>query len=154
MKPKRESIKRHEALYPLSHHHHQALFVALNLKRAGTELSRYSVTEVLEDTLSFWEPAGKQHFREEEEILLTAFARYDSVDHPEIKDMLMEHVQIRALIDSISQASNPPVETLQKLGILLENHVRKEERVIFPMIERVLPEEKLQELSAYFTKNE
>ena len=42
---------------------------------------------------------------------------------------------------------------MNELGELLETHIRKEERIIFPMIEEALPEEKLQELGFYLHIN-
>ncbi|MFD2624120.1 hemerythrin domain-containing protein [Salibacterium salarium] len=148
------SIKRHESLYSLSHHHHHGLFLSLNLKRVNTEKARYTAEKVLEDTRNFWNPGGIQHFREEEEILLPAFAQFASVDIPEIKTMLIDHVRIRTMMDKVTNAKAPDVEEMQHLGALLENHIRTEERIIFPMIERALPEEKLQELSYFLHVND
>ncbi|MFB4164107.1 hypothetical protein ACE1TI_09765 [Alteribacillus sp. JSM 102045] len=79
----------------MSHHHHHGLFVAMNLKRVGTEKSRYSKEEVVEAAEDFWNSGGNQHFREEEEILLPALSQYASIDTEDIKEMqemLIEHV--------------------------------------------------------------
>ncbi len=149
MQEKRKGIKRHVALYPLSHHHTNALHMALKLKRAGTEKSRITVKEISQDLDAFWNPDGRQHFREEEEVLLTAFAQYASVDRPEINEMLIEHVKIRALIDTLLTSEETNLSKMHDLGELLEAHIRKEERIIFPMIEQALPEEKLQELAPH-----
>lgn len=149
MSEKRKSLKRHTALQPLSRHHMIALHLALKMRRAGTEKSQLSVPELIQEAEEFWNPDGLVHFREEEEILLTAYAQYASPDIPEIQEMLIEHVEIRALFETILRADEPKVDTLHKLGELLDEHVRKEERVIFPMIEKALPEDKLQEVEPY-----
>src|SRR5699024_6564289 len=139
-KPKRgKSLKRHVSLQPLSRHHMIGLHTALKLRRANTSKSRYTIEEILQDLEKFWEPDGRNHFREEEEILLTAFAQHASIDRPEVREMLIEHVQIRALIDSILKAKEPNIPMMHELGTLLDVHIRKEERVIFPMIEKALP---------------
>lgn len=39
-------------------------------------------------------------------------------------------------------------ETLQRIGEQLEEHIRLEERVVFPMIENILPEEGLKEVAS------
>lgn len=150
MEKKHKGIKRHKVLQPLSRHHMVGLHTALKLKRAGTDESRWTIEETMEDLKSFWDPAGQQHFREEEEILIPAFAQYASIDREEIKEMLLEHVKIRSLIDMLLQSNEQDVPRMHELGKLLEIHIRKEERVIFPMIEKALPEEKLQELAPYF----
>ncbi len=149
MEKKRRGLKRHETLKPLSRHHMIALHLALKLSRAGTDKSRLTMEEIKQELQEFWNPNGQQHFREEEEILLTAFAQHASIDRIEIKEMLLEHVQIRALIDTILKMDEIDIVIMHQLGTLLEMHVRKEERVIFPLIEKVLPEEVLQELAPY-----
>ncbi|WP_246050132.1 hemerythrin domain-containing protein [Aquibacillus sediminis] len=147
---KKKGIKRHETLYPLSHHHHDALFLALKLRRAGTEKSQLSVDELKNEVNQFWEPGGQQHFREEEEILLPAYAEYESIDQPEIKEMLLEHVMVRSLVRKIQQADTGLEPIMRELGELLEAHVRKEERIIFPMVEKALPEQVLVELEPHW----
>lgn len=144
-----KGIKRHESLKPLSRHHMVGLHLAIKLKRAGTEDSRLTIKEIIEDARGFWIPDGNQHFREEEEVLLPMFARYAQIDRPEIIKMLLEHVQIRSQIESLIDSHNPSLDEMHELGFLLEKHIRTEERVIFPIIEKSIPEEKLLEIAHY-----
>lgn len=150
-KKKRESLKRHESLQPLSRHHMVALHLGLKLRRAGTDKSQLTLEEIQQEVREFWEPDGQEHFREEEEILLPTFAQYASIDRPEMVDMLMEHVQIRALIDQILKMEKDEIDIsiMHELGELLETHVRKEERITFEMIQKELPEDVLTELGPY-----
>lgn len=149
MTKRKKGLKRHESLKPLSRHHMIALHLGLKLSRAGTDKSQLTNEEVKQELKNFWEPDGQEHFREEEEILLVAFAKYNSIDRPEVTDMLLEHVKIRALIDTILTNEDIDITMMHELGALLEVHVRKEERVIFPMIEKALPEEVLVDLAPY-----
>lgn len=146
---KHKGIKRHESLQPLSRHHMIGLHLALKLKRAGTDESRLMIEEIKQEAKEFWNPDGQQHFREEEEFLLPAYAQYGNVDQPEIIEMLLEHVKIRAQMDNLINGEDVSLDVMHELGILLEAHIRKEERVIFPMIEKTLPEDKLHELAPY-----
>lgn len=146
-------MKRHPALHPLSHHHHHALAAAKRLKMAGIQHKGYRLEEVRDLLAAFWHSGGQAHFREEEEVLLPAYAQYASPDHPEIVRMLLEHVQIRSLVDQILYRGNVTEETMSQLGYLLENHVRREERIIFPLMEQAIPEERLQELAPCFHMN-
>jgi len=146
---KRKGIKRHESLKDLSRHHMIGLHLALKLKRAGTEESRLTIEEIMKDADDFWNPDGQEHFREEEEILLPAYAQYKDINQPEIIEMLLEHVQIRSLFDQLLKSKDADLNIMHDLGAILEAHIRKEERVIFPMIEKALPEKKLQELKPY-----
>ncbi|UFU01462.1 hemerythrin domain-containing protein [Radiobacillus kanasensis] len=69
-----------------------------------------------------------------------------SLDREEIREMLLEHVQIRSLIFQIEKF-DPNSALFQELGELLEKHIRKEERVIFPFIEEALPDDMLEDLA-------
>ncbi|MBP1948306.1 hemerythrin domain-containing protein [Virgibacillus litoralis] len=144
-----KGIKRHESLQPLSRHHMIGLHLALKLKRAGTEESRLTIEEIKQEADEFWNPNGQQHFREEEEFLLPAYAQYAKIEQPEIIEMLLEHVKIRAQMDNLINGEDVSLDKMHELGMLLEAHIRKEERVIFPMIEKALPEDKLYELAPY-----
>lgn len=149
MSSKRKGIQRHESLQPLSRHHMEGLFVALKLSRTGTEESRISTEQIITDAKDFWINGGNEHFREEEEILLPAYSQYADIDDPIIIEMLLEHVYLRAGMNKLlnDELTN---EEMRELGVQLEQHIRKEERIIFPMMEKALPEEKLKELEPYF----
>ncbi|QDI92615.1 hemerythrin domain-containing protein [Salicibibacter halophilus] len=149
MTKKGKGIKRHESLYPLSHHHQNGLAVALHLKRAETEESTFTVEETKFKLQRYWENGGSEHFRDEEELLLPAYARYASLAQPEISEMLVEHVQIRALVQQVLE-TDAGAEDMHRLGKLWEQHIRKEERVIFPMLEKALPEDTLEKLHPHF----
>ena len=150
MTKKGKGISRHESLYPLSHHHQNGLAIALYLKRAGTDLSSFTIEEVKGKLQLFWEESGNEHFRDEEELLLPTFAKYESLHQPEISEMLIEHVQIRSMVHQVLEASGDVLDHMHQLGETLEKHIRQEERVIFPMIEKVLPEEDLQAMHPRF----
>ena len=146
---KRKGIKRHGTLKPLSRHHMIGLHLALKLKRAGTKESRLTLEEIVEDAYEFWVPEGNEHFREEEEILLPAYSAFGDINDHEIVTMLVEHVIIRAGMNNLLRENERDIEKMHELGKLLEQHIRREERIIFPMIEKALPEEKLKELAPY-----
>ncbi|MFC2948055.1 hemerythrin domain-containing protein [Virgibacillus sediminis] len=102
----------------------------------------------------FWEKDGNQHFRDEEEILLPVYAKYQSSEQPEIAEMLLEHVTIRSYVQQIITSDENSVSLMNRLGQLLDSHIRKEERIIFPMIEDELPEKELQKLKPYLHVDE
>jgi len=141
-------IKRNEAMFPLSHFHQNGLAIEMFLKRAETEESTYTVEELKEKLQQVLERGGNEHIRDEEEILLATYAQYTSLEAPEIPEMLVEHVQIRALVQQV--ISDGRIEDMHRLGNLLEQHIRKEERVIFPMIEEAVPVEVLKTLHPKF----
>jgi len=92
------------------------------------------------------------HFRQEEEVLLPVLARYGGeLDQESVVLMLAQHARIRGLImdlsDEMTRKGVRP-ETLQSIGEALEEHIRLEEREVFPLVEDVLPQEGLKELAA------
>ena len=135
-------MKRSHALAPLSHQHHQGLYVALRLKRAD----RAGAGEVRQAFLEFWDSDGREHFRAEEEQLLPAFARYADHDHPAVIRVLLEHVDLRRRGADVAAAAEADPEQLRELGERLERHIRHEERVLFALIEEVVPADELARL--------
>lgn len=133
-------MKRAEALQPLSRDHLQSLLAAKRLRDAtdGGTAAR--------DFLDFWETQGRHHFRVEEEVLLPGWALHCPVDRVAVARMLEEHLAIRrgALRAAGTEAS---LDELGKLGRLLHDHVRFEERELFPMIEAALDPVALEHLA-------
>jgi hypothetical protein len=137
-------MKRDPALVTLSHDHHQALFVAQKLRRATGETAAGARASFLE----YWGEHGRAHFRLEEEVLLPAYAGYDDPHQPLVAWVLCDHAEIRNRADAIAAEASTPTEVLNALGIRLAQHVRLEERELFPLIEDALPRERLRELAA------
>ncbi len=124
------------------------MHIGLKLSRSGIEESKLTLDEIITDTKKFWQPGGQEHFREEEEIVLPVYAKYTEINKPEIVEMLLEHVRIRSGIKQLLDDELELTE-MRELGKLLQSHIRKEEQVIFPMIEAALPEDELEKLAPY-----
>lgn len=138
-------MKRSEALQPLSRDHHQALAVALSLRRADAESAGAAAASFLE----FWRSHGQAHFREEEEILLPAYAAHADAGHPLVARVLIDHVEIRERAQRLERvAPDAAPDELNELGERLAEHVRVEERELFPLIEAALPAEAAASLAA------
>jgi hemerythrin-like domain-containing protein len=136
-------MKRSEALQPLSRDHHRALEVALKLRRA----TEADVAEVSREFLTFWREHGALHFRVEEDVMLPAFARHGDPTSPEVVRVLTDHVEIRRRAADLEAGPDSPASDLNALGEMLNDHVRHEERVLFPLIEESLPTDELVELA-------
>jgi hypothetical protein len=136
-------MKRDPSLARFSREHHVALFVAQRLKRASESDARASGDAFL----GYWRSDGREHFREEEEVLLPTFAGFADPDIPVVARMLIDHVRIRRL--AVDIASGPPnAALLRTLGELLEQHIRLAERELFPLIEQAVPRSELERLVA------
>jgi hemerythrin-like domain-containing protein len=142
-----DPVKRAEALQPLSRDHHQALFVAQRLRRAD------DAAEAAGTFLEFWREHGRRHFRVEEEVLLPVWELLGTADPEAVARIAAEHMRIRTAAIEI-EAADPPLERLHALGELLNDHVRFEERELFPRIEDDLDEDGLLQLAGAVTAAE
>jgi len=84
-------LKRHPSLEAFSRDHHVAFVVARWLKRA----LETTAEEARIAFLSYWRSQGREHSREEEEILLPTFAAFADPDAPVVAEFLIDHVRIR-----------------------------------------------------------
>ena len=137
-------MKRSPALRPLSRDHHEALAIALRLRRAKSDTMARDCSAFVR----FWHEHGRDHFRIEEEILLPAYAVHGDRLHPVVERVLAEHAAIRGRVDELEQVDGTPVWALRELGEQLADHVRLEERQLFPLVEEALPAADLERLAA------
>lgn len=133
-------MKRAEALRPLSRDHHAALVAAKSLRETAEP------EPAIQSFLDFWRRDGQRHFRVEEEVLLPRWALHGPVDQPSVTRMLGDHLLIRR--DALRlEAGEASLEQLRELGRRLAEHVRFEERELFPLIEEVLDPDSLSRLA-------
>src|SRR3989454_12555972 len=151
------AMKRHAGLHPLSQHHHFALTQALLMRRAAeAPASRRAAAwrEAEENFLSFWKKAGEQPFREEEELLLPAYARHTPLEQdPAVVRMLAEHAQIQGQIQQLQTAletspeAGPPIEEgVSTLARALYDPTPSEENEGVPPLQPTLGRADLQAL--------
>jgi hemerythrin-like domain-containing protein len=153
-------MKRHSSLHPLSQHHHFALIQALEMRRAAEaplEKRAAGVEKHAAKFVRFWHKTGLVHSREEEEILLPAYSRHMRLDRDaDVMRILADHAEIRAAVLDFEQrlATKIPVEAdqLAHLAKFLHDHVRFEENVVFPHIEKTLGEKGLNEMGRGLTR--
>lgn len=129
-------MKRHASLQDLSRDHHHSLVVARRLRRASAE----DAGAVAAAFLEHWRTEGAEHFREEEDELLPAFARHGDAEDPLVARVLVEHVLIRADAQAVEERPED-LDLLHRLGERMAHHVRLEERELFPLIEATLSDE-------------
>ena len=138
-------MKRHPALMLLSQAHHHGLALALRcrkqslgqLKPMGAEGLRARAREFKD----FFAANLIRHFRAEEAILFP-FAREQSLDIESLlADLLADHERIRAAERAL-ESEKGLAKLLFDAGDLLERHIRREERELFPFLEQRLDEEK------------
>jgi hemerythrin-like domain-containing protein len=136
-------LQRHVSLQPFSRDHYVGLVRAQRLIRSaqsGAEQRRTAVR----DFLAAWEQEIRAHFADEEELLLPV------VDEPDGQRLRREHERLRALAAQAAghaaAAAEPAVEFVRELGQTLNDHIRWEERELFPRVEHRLSAEQLAQI--------
>lgn len=141
-------MKRTEALKPLSREHHHTLFVAKEVRDAdesGAEEARAALVDL-------WHEENALHFRIEEEVLLPGSGLEGPDRDEEVARMLADHLKIRRRMAKLAtearEGAPVDLEDLKEFAGFMRDHVRFEERELFPRIEREMADDALEELAA------
>jgi len=130
--------------------HHRVLEQARRLTEAVPE-DDVALVDTARSFVAFWQGDASILFRMEEEVLLPVLAHHEGSLREPMMRMLAQHASIRGLVMELSdEAMRGEVrpEMLRNLGMRLEDHIRLEERVVFPLIEETLPEHILAEAAS------
>jgi quercetin dioxygenase-like cupin family protein/hemerythrin len=141
-------MKRHPALISLSHDHHHALVQARRLHR-GAAADAPERREAAAAFLRFFARDTRTHFREEEEWFFPLLVDADARATELLTRALLEHQHLHALVRTLDievAAGDVSVTTMRKLAETLEEHIRFEDRVLFPLSESVTPDDVLRRL--------
>jgi iron-sulfur cluster repair protein YtfE (RIC family) len=85
--------------------------------------------------LAFYTSNLVPHFRAEEEVLFPLLRSVVPGSSEMIDELVQNHVQIRTAIPQL-EAGTGLAKLIFDLGDLLERHIRKEERELFPLFEQ------------------
>jgi iron-sulfur cluster repair protein YtfE (RIC family) len=129
---------RHPSLLPLSHDHHHGLALALRCRKQALgqikPMGAAGLRERADEVLAFYRNNLIAHFRAEEEVLFPRLRSMAPQCAGLIDALAAEHELIRRLVEEI-KAGSGLAKLVFDLGDLLERHIRKEERDLFPVFE-------------------
>ncbi|MCP5064250.1 MAG: hemerythrin domain-containing protein [Ignavibacteriae bacterium] len=134
-------MKRNENLINLSHEHHDGLVIALRIKKAIDKTEDYNT--IVNYILHLWATL-KNHFDQEEDNFLAS--KNIDQNNELIKRMLDEHQQFEQLVNKLSSKSENLKEALSDFSELLNDHIRFEERELFPYVEECLTDNELKQI--------
>ncbi len=132
------STKRHESLIPLSREHHYSLVVCLHIHQGlGKEpVDPLWVQARAEAVRHFFAGDLKMHFETEEQVLFPAMLNLPGAAHL-IHELIEEHRKIENLTVELQHTEEARLATpLAHFADLVEAHIRKEERSLFPIFEQ------------------
>jgi iron-sulfur cluster repair protein YtfE (RIC family) len=140
-------LKRTEELQPLSRQHHNGLLFCLLLQKG---IRKNADPEVMRDFVQhFWYKDLQHHFQLEEQYLDPLKNRYHQLVEP-LEQMIREHYDLKSVINEISL--NPTHQSIDELRRKLDDHVRFEERQLFPLIEESISPQELQKIGKILEK--
>ncbi|CAH8281317.1 hypothetical protein EV196_101398 [Mariniflexile fucanivorans] len=126
-------IKRHKALQPLSREHHHGLLLSWKIRAGFSKNIAPERVKVYADW--FFKTHLIPHFEMEEQHVFTIL----DGDNELIKRALSEHEYLKKLFsdEDIKNA-------LSKIEEALDAHIRFEERILFPEIQKIATESQLE----------
>jgi len=144
-------MKRHPALIHLSRDHQQGLMLAQLLKKNAPEYKGLPTDAVgkMNYAKDLYNNELDQHFKEEEEFVFPHLTNKSIEIDELVTEILSEHQILQNSILSLRDDSNL-IDNMDKIGFLLEAHIRKEERILFEKIPEVLSEEELEIIKQKF----
>ena len=129
-------LKRHKALQPLSRDHHQGLLLSWKIRSGFSK--NIEAERIKTYTDWFFETHLMPHFELEETYIFPLL----EADNELIKRAMADHRRLKRLFN----AKDNIEKSLHKIEEELEQHIRFEERVLFPEIQKVATEKELEHI--------
>lgn len=133
-------IKRNENIVILSREHHHGLLFAWKLRQGLS--AKVEPTRMAKYVAYFWNTHLVEHFREEESLL------FSELQHALVSKAVGQHTAINTLVHRILVDEKGSVDAYGNLADLIADHIRFEERELFPYLEAVIPSEQLSHIGS------
>ena len=137
-------MKRHRALQTLSSDHHNGLLSVRRLMQSADAEAEMR-NEAIREFRRLWVNEFAQHLLDEERWLAPLLTPV------QIRRLREEHRRIRDLASMAAEqelADDPPSDWVRHLANTLHDHIRWEERELFPAIEKSSSEKELMMIEA------
>ncbi|MEZ4792471.1 MAG: hemerythrin domain-containing protein [Gelidibacter sp.] len=126
-------LKRHKALQPLSRDHHHGLLLSWKIRNGFNKNVELGRIKTYADW--FFETHLIPHFELEEAHIFPLLDENNEL----VKRALAEHRRLKRLFNEEGDVE----KSLHKIEEELEQHIRFEERVLFPEIQKIATEDEL-----------
>jgi hemerythrin-like domain-containing protein len=135
----KKPIKRNSNIVKLSRDHHASLLFCWKLRQG---IKRHTAIErMVKYVQYFWSQHFAPHFKEEEEFL------FAPLHDDKIQKAIEDHKKIRSIINDLSHLDSvQSTNQLSGLADTVDEHIRYEERVLYPHLEVLLSEKQLEDI--------
>ena len=131
---------RDPSLRPLSRQHQHALALCVRIERTS-RTGKLDLEAWQAELQQIFELEIQQHFAAEEREIFPAAARFSSLEAL-VKELIAEHGVLRNLFTQAG-ARRLDGEGIRRLAMLLEAHIRREERQLFEGMQQMMGAEEL-----------
>lgn len=128
-------MKRDINIQPLSREHHHSLLFCWKIRQGVSK--NIDTARINKYVHYFWATHLYPHFVKEEKFLFNLFK--DEL----ITNAINQHCEIKLCINTLSNLEKPHSVLYLELAGLLDAHIRFEERVLFPHLEKIVNPSKL-----------
>jgi iron-sulfur cluster repair protein YtfE (RIC family) len=123
-------LKRSAHLTPLSRDHHNGLLLCWKIRQGiKHNIENLRIVKYLEFC---FENELKEHFEQEERLVFSLVKAGD----PEIRKAIEQHQELKSHIRKLTSEGEIDEALLARFADHLEQHIRFEERILFPYIEK------------------
>lgn len=138
-------IKRRKELVSLSREHHDGLLLCWKINEGlGKEIPTERIGAYV---LYFFDNHLARHFDEEEQYIFPLL-KANNIDRKEAET---HHKLLREIVDNFKNSDQIVWLSLQHFAEILKQHIRFEERVLFPLIEQEATPEALKSAASNLT---
>ncbi|AFH48571.1 Hemerythrin HHE cation binding domain protein [Ignavibacterium album JCM 16511] len=137
-------MKRHNAIVKLSRDNQKGLMLAQLLKKNAPKYKGLPEEPIGKRNyaLETFEKDLTQHFEDEEKILFPSAKGKSKECDDLIDELINEHKFFYEKIPALENSPNL-INEMDLIGHRLEEHIRKEERILFNLIQELLTEDEL-----------
>jgi hemerythrin-like domain-containing protein len=142
----KKPVNRNEHIRKLSRQHHFSLLFCWKIRQGlktnvpGERIRKY--------VHYFWQQHLQPHFQEEEKIL------FAPIKDRQVQRAINEHKYIKSQIEGLAAYSeNNERKSLERIADMVDEHVRYEERELFPHLERKLSKVQLEIIGKQIQKH-
>ena len=126
-------IKRDPRLIWLSRDHHDGLLIGWKIRQGIAY--KVATARIVDYVLDAFAAELEPHFAEEEDLIFSRLDRSDALRARAEE----EHAAIREMMAKLKTSEVDAAAVLLKFADILQAHIRFEERILFPHIEKVIP---------------
>jgi iron-sulfur cluster repair protein YtfE (RIC family) len=134
---------RDKNLIPLSHQHQHALALCVRIDRASP-IADADVAAWQSEIAQHWQSELSIHFTAEEQVLFPVARKFGELG-PLVDELLADHAVLRGNFSHATSGKMSGAD-LADFARRLSTHIRKEERLLFEQLQKLLDQTSLAEL--------